>query len=330
MTITALPTTPLETQSRTDFNANVAAFLGALPTFISEMNADATTVASDAATASAAATSLATVKWVSGTTYADGDVRWDPTTRTSFRRMGAGAGTTTPSADSTNWKAQISLSNVWCGTATGTANALVLTPAIPTLAYVAGDSYRFKSSASANTAATTVAISGRPAIAIQVGGVACNGGEILANQWYQLMIDASLTSAQLTPVGVGYGSTPGAIISTGTGGIGYGTAAGGTVTQATSKTTAVTLNKICGRITMHNASLSAGASAIFQLNNSLVAPSDVVVATAYWGAVYPGSYRVDLATVASGLAQFSVTNVTGGSLSEALQINFAIIKGVTA
>lgn len=97
MTITALPTTPLETQSRTDFNANVAAFLGALPTFITEMNADSAIVAANAAVANA-------VKWVSGTTYTDGYVVWSPTSYLTYRRKGAGGGTTDPVSDSTNWQ----------------------------------------------------------------------------------------------------------------------------------------------------------------------------------------------------------------------------------
>lgn len=97
MTITALPTTPLETQSRTDFNANVAAFLGALPTFITEMNADSAIVAANAAVANA-------VKWVSGTTYTNGYVVWSPTSYLTYRRKGAGGGTTDPVSDSTNWQ----------------------------------------------------------------------------------------------------------------------------------------------------------------------------------------------------------------------------------
>ena len=38
-TITALPTTPSRTQSAATFNTNTAAFLGALPTFGTELNA---------------------------------------------------------------------------------------------------------------------------------------------------------------------------------------------------------------------------------------------------------------------------------------------------
>jgi len=110
------------------------------------------------------------------------------------------------------------------------------------------------------------------------------------------------------------------------GGLGYGIGAGGTVTQSTSKSTAVTLNKPCGQITMNNAALAAGASVAFNLNNSLLATSDGLV-------VCPAgisNYRVEVAAISAGVAQIRVTNITAGSLSEALVINFAIIKGATS
>jgi hypothetical protein len=47
--------------------------------------------------------------------------------------------------------------------------------------------------------------------------------------------------------------------------IGYTAAAQGTVTQATSKSTAVTLNKPAGRITMDAASLATATNATFTL-----------------------------------------------------------------
>jgi hypothetical protein len=111
-----------------------------------------------------------------------------------------------------------------------------------------------------------------------------------------------------------------------TGGLGYGIGAGGTVTQSTSKSTAVTLNKPCGQITMNNAALAAGASVAFNLNNSLLATSDGLV-------VCPAgisNYRVEVAAISAGVAQIRVTNITAGSLSEALVINFAIIKGASS
>lgn len=84
----------------------------------------------------------------------------------------------------------------WCGTSGGTANALTLTPSPAITAYAAGQVFRFKSGASANTGATTVAISGLAAIALQSNGAACVGGEILANKWYEILL-TSATNAQL-------------------------------------------------------------------------------------------------------------------------------------
>lgn len=52
----------------------------------------------------AAETAAGATKWISGTTYAQGDVTWSPIDYQSYRRKTAGAGTTDPSADSTNWE----------------------------------------------------------------------------------------------------------------------------------------------------------------------------------------------------------------------------------
>jgi len=54
--------------------------------------------------AAAAATSAANASiWVSGQTYAVGVVRFSPINFLSYRRKTAGAGTTDPSLDATNW-----------------------------------------------------------------------------------------------------------------------------------------------------------------------------------------------------------------------------------
>lgn len=120
-------------------------------------------------------------------------------------------------------------------------------------------------------------------------------------------------------------------VTNGSAAIGYGTGAGGTVTQGTSKTTAVTLNKPTGRITMHNAALAAGASVVFVVNNSVVTQNDVVVVNGIWTAVNPSSYRIEIERItSSGTFHVRVTNITGGSLSEALAITFAVIKGATS
>lgn len=61
--------------------------------------------ASSAINASQAAAAAAAIQWVSGTNYAVGDPRWSPITKISYRRLIAGAGTTDPNADATNWAA---------------------------------------------------------------------------------------------------------------------------------------------------------------------------------------------------------------------------------
>lgn len=101
-------------------------------------------------------------------------------------------------------KTRADVTGVWCGTAGGTANALTLTPATPILAYEAGMSFIAMSSASANTSATTVAISGLGTIAVQSAGAACVGGEIPASKLVMFTLDSTTTAqvARFTEAGV--------------------------------------------------------------------------------------------------------------------------------
>lgn len=112
-----------------------------------------------------------------------------------------------------------------------------------------------------------------------------------------------------------------------TGAIGYGPGAGGTVTQATSKFTAVTLNKPCGMITTHNASLAAGGSAIITFNNTLITHIDTLLVSPSYSASNPSNYRVETIYTGGGQAGIRVTNLSGDALSDAIQINFTVIKG---
>lgn len=107
---------------------------------------------------------------------------------------------------------------------------------------------------------------------------------------------------------------------------GYGAGAGGTVTQATSKATAVTLNKPSGLVTMHNAALAAGASVEFSLNNTFFGSNDTVVLT---GKSWSGRYRIEAANSTGTVIGIRVTNVGAVSYSDPLEISFTIIKGST-
>lgn len=113
-----------------------------------------------------------------------------------------------------------------------------------------------------------------------------------------------------------------------TNGIGYATGAGGTVTQATNKSTGVTLNKACGEITMNGAALAANTNVSFTLTNSAIAATDVLVLNHASGGT-GGAYMID-ASCNSGNATIRVRNLTAGSLSEAIVIRYAVIKGVTS
>jgi hypothetical protein len=107
--------------------------------------------------------------------------------------------------------------------------------------------------------------------------------------------------------------------------IGYAAAAQGAVTQATSKSTAVTLDKSAGRITMNNASLATATNATFTLNNALISVNDAVVLTISGGQATAGSYNVFANSLAAGSVSITLRNISGGTLSEAVIINFAII-----
>lgn len=111
--------------------------------------------------------------------------------------------------------------------------------------------------------------------------------------------------------------------------VGYATGTGSTVTQATNKSTSVTINARCGQITMNSASLSAAAEVSFTVNNSYIAATDVVVACIASGAT-AGAYNVQVDAVAAGSCRISVGNMSTGPLSEALILNFVVIKSVTS
>ncbi|TIN83093.1 hypothetical protein [Mesorhizobium sp.] len=118
----------------------------------------------------------------------------------------------------------------------------------------------------------------------------------------------------------------GAVLSSGGGGVGYTTGAGGAVTQATSRTTGVTLNKTSGAITMFTAAGSA-TPASFTVTNSTVAATDTIILNIKSGA--SNTYFYFVTAVAAG--SFVITFwTTGGTTSDTPVINFNVIKGIAA
>jgi len=117
----------------------------------------------------------------------------------------------------------------------------------------------------------------------------------------------------------------GTIVSTGVAGIGYATGAGGTVTQATSRTTGVTLNKTTGAITLFSAAGTTAATT-FTVTNSTVAATDVIILNQK-----SGTDLYDLMVTAVAAGSFNLTfRTTGGTTTETPVFNFAVIKGVAA
>lgn len=116
------------------------------------------------------------------------------------------------------------------------------------------------------------------------------------------------------------------------GAFGYVSGVGGAVTQATSRTTGVTINKLCGTITTNNASLAAEAAAEFTVTNDKVMIGDVVVASIQSG-TNGGNTDVIVSTVANGSFKLKVANnnaAAGTAETGAILINFAVIRAVSA
>ncbi len=111
---------------------------------------------------------------------------------------------------------------------------------------------------------------------------------------------------------------------------GYATGAGGSAAgQAANKAATVVLSKPCGLITTHNAALAANTEISFQVTNTLVSITDVIACCVQSGGT-TGEYEAHISDVGSGTFEITLANMTAGSLSDAVLINFAVISSVVA
>jgi hypothetical protein len=114
--------------------------------------------------------------------------------------------------------------------------------------------------------------------------------------------------------------------------IGYTSAGQGAVTQLTSKSTGVTLNKSAGRITMDAAALAGSTAVSFILTNSLISANDTIIVCVSSNTTgsTAGAYTTYVSYLAAGSALITLRNLTTAtSYSEAVIINFAIIHGAS-
>jgi hypothetical protein len=112
-----------------------------------------------------------------------------------------------------------------------------------------------------------------------------------------------------------------------TGGIGYAIGAGGTGTTSSG---AVTINKVCGQITMESHTVNAGTAYTVTVTNSTVAATDtVVIVQASGGNI---ALIVSVTAVAAGSFNFTIRNVSAATNVDVtgMTLNYAVTKAVTS
>jgi hypothetical protein len=121
----------------------------------------------------------------------------------------------------------------------------------------------------------------------------------------------------------------GAVLFSG-GVFGYTTGAGGTVTQATSRTTGVTLNKTSGQITTNTTSLAAASTAKFTVTNSTVTALDTIDVSIASGTTTDQT-DVKVQGVRAGAFDIVVANRHAATAETgAIVINYNVIRGASA
>ncbi len=160
-------------------------------------------------------------------------------------------------------------------------------------------------------------------LATSAAAAGCNlNGSTLAADGTDTNIDINIT-----PKGTGQTLSSGKM--------GYPTGTGGTVTQATSRTTGVTLNKITGEIVLFADGIDGHEADEFVLTNSTIEANDVVMlCIKNGGSLAAGTrkyYVTQVHTVSAGSCTISVGNLDNGAItSESPTLQFVVLKGAVA
>lgn len=110
-----------------------------------------------------------------------------------------------------------------------------------------------------------------------------------------------------------------------TNGFGYAVGMGGAVTQITSKTTAVTLNKLTGTVQTFNGALTAGQQVLFNINNSTVALTDLILVMQINSAL--GAQCVyQAAPISAGVIQFIYRTTVAVGATDNTIFKFIVVK----
>lgn len=149
-------------------------------------------------------------------------------------------------------------------------------------------------------------------------------------------LNGSTLAADGTDTNININITPkgtGQTLSSGK--MGYPTGTGGTVTQATSRTTGVTLNKITGEIVLFAVGIAGHEADEFVLTNSTIEANDVIMlCIKNGGSLAAGTrkyYVTQVHAVAAGACTISVGNIDNGAItSESPTLQFVVLKGAVA
>ena len=98
----------------------------------------------------------------------------------------------------------------------------------------------------------------------------------------------------------------------------------GTVTQGTSRSTAVTLNTTKGVITTDTTSLATATSVVFTINNSTVKADSVINATMNTTNLTGYAVHFSIESVAAGSFKIRYFNSTGSAITTAVLFNFVV------
>ncbi len=118
------------------------------------------------------------------------------------------------------------------------------------------------------------------------------------------------------------------VLAAGNFGYATGQGIGGTVTQLTSKTTAVDIgDDRTGDITTNNSALGAGASADFEVTGTAISTLTIPVVAVKSAST---NYTAQVVSFSAGRFRVRLTNISAGSRSEAVPITFALINSANS
>jgi hypothetical protein len=115
------------------------------------------------------------------------------------------------------------------------------------------------------------------------------------------------------------------------GAIGYRgpTNTGGNINQTTNRSTAVTLNKPCGTITLVSEAIPAGQQNSFTFTNSFIGANDFLLVQ--HGSVGQGGvFAFTVNTTTAGQATITVRNVSSLQVTSAPVLQFVVIKSTNS